>query len=104
MTKYEQIAKSLDEHKGILLLDTGGTLYLLKGYDFEEATIRIWLGKNKVEKFISQIELSNGIVHFYKHGEFNELINRVNNIIADRKRYLKMSLCLSRWGYTIKKK
>jgi len=110
----EEILETLNRLKGILLLDSLGTIYLLKHYEYiNNAGVVVtkkagfWPFTKPVERYlivsyISELHWSHcSQPRRFEYGEQNELVKKVNEMIDDRSRYLNLQHSLKKMGAQI---
>jgi hypothetical protein len=105
----EALIEKLNKLKGVLLLSSSGSLYILVGFDVVRNALiktRKNIFSTKIEEvsYISQVELDHDRRIAFTYDSQPRVTSLINDLIEDRNRYLRMLRGLSEHGYTIRKK
>jgi len=105
--KYIEIIKRLNDLKGLLLLDSDGSVYSLKGYTEKDQKVKVgsWPFK-KLEQvsYISQIELTTGRKYILDYTQEETLDQIIDSLELSKYRYLRMLSSLNKFNCKVVKK
>ena len=103
----EELIKKLNSLKGILLLTTQGTLYVLVGFKVAEDVVKkkgFFTRNFETVRYVSEIELDKARKMHFSYEESSRVATLVGDLVNDRNRYLRMLRDLNDHNYTIRKK